>query len=390
MSPGHFVCIYALLSLWGGYSLDALSADGAHRSLPWMRRMMKPTWLKRVLPMCFGVALVGSSLHAGAQVAPAAQTQEQTDRQERRFQKEVEGLLVAENFDDLDRMADGFRREKTRMPGGGWRLREFYGLLDGPQLTDKDTIDHLAHLAAWMAKRPESITARVAMATSMTRWAWVARGNGYANTVSPEGMRLFTGRAQVAQRILQESQDLKQKCPQWYSEMMTVGLALNWSDGQVKENFERGIQFEPEYFYLYKEYANYLLPKWDGQPGDAARFAKKAADKLGGSEGDLLYFQLAENLIKRGSRNENSPNGNVKDVDWPRIQRGYQAIVSRYGTTGKVVNQLAFFAYIYRDRPVAQAQFAVVGDGWNKGIWKDRSFFDRARDWAGGRAGTTD
>ena len=243
---------------------------------------MRPTWLKRLVPLCCGVALMSFGMLVRAQVAPAAQTQEQADKQERRFQKQVEGLLVAEQFDDLDQMADGFRREKTRTPGGGWRLREFYGLLDAPQLTDKDSIDHLGHLAAWMTKRPESITARVAMATSMTRWAWVARGNGYANTVSPESFQLFTQRAQVAQRILQESQDLKQKCPQWYSTMMTVGLALNWSERQVKENFERGIQFEPEYFYLYKEYANYLLPKWDGQPGDAARFAKKAADKVGG------------------------------------------------------------------------------------------------------------
>lgn len=330
-------------------------------------------------------------LWAQSVAATAPPTQEMADRQERRFQKQVEALLVAENFDDLDRMADGFRREKTRLPGGGWRLRQFYGLLDAPQLTDKDTIDHLAHLANWMQKRPESITARVAMATSLTRWAWVARGNGRINTVSADGIRLFTERAQKAQQILEGSRDLHQMCPQWYAEMMTVGLALNFTERQMRETFERGIQFEPEYHSLYQEFANYLLPKWDGQPGDAARLAKKSADKLGGSEGDILYWEMAGTMIRRGSRNADA-NGNasVKDVDWPRIQQGYTASIAKYGPTSKALNELAFLAYIYRDRPVLQAQFALIGDGWNKGTWTDKKYFDRARDWAGGRSGASD
>ncbi len=83
----------------------------------------------------------------------------------------IETDLVEEKFDDLDSMAAKFRGAKTRMTGGEWKLDAFYGVLDKPMLTDKDTLEHLAHLKHWIAQRPESITARVALATSLHRWA---------------------------------------------------------------------------------------------------------------------------------------------------------------------------------------------------------------------------
>src|ERR1700746_3038169 len=122
-----------------------------------------------------------------------------------------------------------------------------------------------------------------------------------ADTVTPEGWRLFDERVKEAQVVLDGSAKMQHMCPQWYSEMMTVGLAQSWDAKRVKENFDRGIQFEPDYYYLYLQFANYLLPKWDGHPGDASAFARSSADRLGGSAGDLLYFQIATVLIRRGN-----------------------------------------------------------------------------------------
>jgi len=94
----------------------------------------------------------------------------------------------------------------------------------------------------------------------------VARGNGLAPTVTEEGWRLFNERIQQSQSILERAEKLPKLCPQWYSEMMIVGLAQSWDAGRMKDIFDRGIRSEPDYFYLYRQYANYLLPKWDGKP----------------------------------------------------------------------------------------------------------------------------
>jgi Domain of unknown function (DUF4034) len=335
-----------------------------------------------VLPFLLATALLPAALHSQV-TTPVPQEQPEQPPRDGMGNNHVRTALINEKFDDLDRFADLFRREKTRVNGGEWRLRQFYVALDAPQLTDKDTIDHLAHLQKWIDTRPESITARVAMATSLTRWAWVARGSGYANTVTPEGWRLFDERIAKARQVLEGAANMRTMCPQWYSEMMTVGLASSWNDRQVKDIFERGIQFEPDYYYLYDQYANYLLPKWDGKPGDAAKFAKASADRIGGDDGDLIYYHIARAIIRR---NEDA-NARPRDVDWQRIQRGYQVIGSRYGVTRGNENELAFLAYMYRDAAVAKAQFALIGDNWSKGVWNTKKYFDRARDWAQGRSG---
>ncbi|MGO8756521.1 MAG: DUF4034 domain-containing protein [Terracidiphilus sp.] len=317
-----------------------------------------------------------------AQTAPASpgtvvSEEDENSLHETKLRHLVEADLVEEKFDDLDQMASQFRSDKSRFPGGSWKLTTFYEALDKPMLTDKDTLDHLAHLKRWVAQRPESITARVALAASLHRWAWVARGNGMANTVTSEGWRLFDERIQESLDVLNAAANLHERCPQWYSEMMIVGLAQSWDEARMRKVFEQGIQFEPEYFRLYKQMANYLLPKWDGKPGDAVAFATTAADRVGGDQGDEIYFHIAVEVIGKNGR-----NFGAKEMDWPRIQRGYQALTAQYGTTGWLENKMAYFAYEFRDATVARRQFERIGDHWNRGVWRDRERFDKARDWA--------
>jgi hypothetical protein len=289
----------------------------------------------------------------------------------------IETDLVEEKFDRLDRMAYELRSQKSRAAGGSWKLTEFYGALDKPMLTDKDSLDHLAHLKRWIAQRPDSITARVALATSLHRWAWVARGNGLANTVSAEGWKLFDGRIQESLDVLNAASGLSERCPRWYSEMMIVGLAQGWDEPRMREVFEQGIQFEPEYFDLYKQMAMYLLPKWEGKPGEAVAFATSSADRVGGEQGDAIYFHIAVSVVGKNGR-----EFGVKEMDWSRIQRGYQAITAQYGTTGRLKNKMAWFAYRFRDAAIARQQFELIGDRWDRAVWRDRERFDEARDWA--------
>ena len=306
-----------------------------------------------------------------AQTAPVTPSLMDTDVDENTLHgagwtRLIETDLVEEKFDDLDRMAAQFRSEKTRFQGGAWKLSAFYGALDKPMLTDKDTLDHLAHLKHWIAQKPESITARVALATSLHRWAWVARGNGMADSVTPEGWLLFEQRIQESLKVLNAAANLHERCPQWYSEMMIVGLAQDWNEAKMKEVFEQGIQM-----------ANYLLPKWDGKPGDASAFAKTAADNVGGEQGDVIYFHIATAVIGKSGK-----NFSAHEMDWARIQRGYQALTAQYGTTRWLKNEIAYFAYEFRDAALARQQFDLIGNHWERSVWRDRERFDRARDWS--------
>lgn len=172
---------------------------------------------------------------------------------------------------------------------------------------------------------------------------------------------------------------MKTMDPQYYAVLMTAGRAEQLDSNQVKDAFERGIQLEPDYFYLYKQYASYLLPKWFGHLGESAEFARNSADRLGGDAGDQLYFRIATALIRRGDG-----GFPVGQMDWARIQQGYASIAAQYGSTRGMKNELAFIAWKYNDVNVARQQFVAIGDKWSSGVWGNRQFFDRIRDWVNG------
>jgi len=295
----------------------------------------------------------------------------------RQLRRTIQSDLKEEKFDELDRIADQFRREKTRLRGGGWVLRAFYSDLDVDPQTDQQTIDHLAHLEHWMTQRPDSITARVALAQSLRSWAWVARGRGYADKVTDEGWRLYNERLAKADAVLESPMKTSVRCPEWYYGMLAVGFGQGWAAGRMKKILEQGLQLEPEYYFLYRQYFTYLLPKWYGKKGDASAFAKSSADKVGGDAGDLLYYQIATSLIAR-----NNSDFDVLEMDWSRIQRGYKVLLTKYGGSSGTKNQLAYFACRFKDAQVARQQFALIGEEWSREVWGDRKRFDQASDWA--------
>jgi hypothetical protein len=315
----------------------------------------------------YALSLVGPAWAQSDAVSGSAQNLGQWERA-------LQSDLIAEKFDGLDSVAGHLRAERTRLAGGDWQLHVFYAALDAPQQSEQDSLEHITHLEHWMAQRPDSVTARVALATALTRWAWVARGHGYASTVTAEGRKLFMERMKEAQAVLESS---VKTCPQWYYAMMMVGNAQGWDAPRMHQLLADGIKFEPGYYYLYLQYANYLLPKWHGNPGDASRFAQISADAIGGDGGDILYYQIATNLIKLGD-DEFPPH----EMDWQRIQRGYLALASQFGLAHRTENELAFMAWRLQDSEIAHRQFTLIGENWSRAVWRDRNYFDRARDWS--------
>ncbi len=332
--------------------------------------------MRRLSAVILAVTLLGGSARAQAPAAvPDAETE--VDAADGSFAVRVATMLVERRFADLDALADQLRRDRTRSHGGAWRLHQFYGALDRPERTEPDTVAHLNLLREWMVASPKSVTARVALATSLTRWAWVARGKSFADDVPKDRWPLFQQRIQEAEAVLHGSESMAPMCPQWFSSMMTVGLAQGWEPDREKAVMERGIALDAGYFYLQQEYANFLKPKWYGAPGEAAAYAKEAADRAGAGAGDALYFRLAATLVGFGPGNTLA-----KELDWPRVQRGYAALTTEYGSDRRFTNQLALLAYFLRDRAVALPLFTALGSQWSQKVWGDRDRFDHARDWA--------
>ena len=290
----------------------------------------------------------------------------------------IASLLTQERFDDLDCIADQARKDKTRLPGGTWKLVAIYTALEAPagHATEQDWKDHLAPLEHWVTAKPGSITARIALANSYVSYAWDARGNSDSETVTDNGWRLLSERLNKAKEILDEASVLPEKCPEWYLVMQNIAQGLGWDIQQDTSLFQQAIAFEPEYYSYYRVQAVLLLPKWYGEQGDAAAFASSIANTVGGRKGDILYFQIAAKLACAC----NDPE--LKAMSWERIQKGFADTEETYGTSMTNLNSFALMAVNFDDYVVADSTFRRIGDNWDKHVWRTEVWFKQNRDTA--------
>jgi len=251
-------------------------------------------------------------------------------------------LLTAQQYDELDTLARKYRSSKECYADGIWKLKEVYeGLVPDDNESDSRWERRLAAIREWIKARPESITARVALADVLISYAWKARGNGYANTVSQNGWNLFRERLKESVQVLNDSRNFKETCPRWWSNMLSASLGLGVDRQTYQAVFNEAVKAEPANAGYYLQMAHYLLPRWHGKPNDIAVFLKSAADQIGGDDGDVLYARVAWYL--------QGIEGNVFDernLSWERADHGFQVLEKRFPDSPLVRNGRAYIAVI--------------------------------------------
>ena len=294
------------------------------------------------------------------------------------YRDAIAQLLKPEKFADLDCLADAARAGKTRFSGGSWKLDNIYLGLQSPRPgrpTHEDWQQHLELIERWTRTNPQSITAPIALADSYIAYAWDARGDGTADTVSDSGWKLFAENMAKAKTILVDASASAKKCPEWYAAMQGVAQGQSWDLDQTTALFAQAVAFEPAYQYYYSAYANILLPQWSGEEGDATRFSEQSANRIGGEAGDALYFLIADKVASCGCENPEFTH-----FSWPRLQSGFAALEKQYGVSLALLNSFALMATNSQDWVVADAAFKRIGDNWSKTTWSTEAWYKQRRD----------
>jgi hypothetical protein len=299
------------------------------------------------------------------------------------YESTISGLLKQEKFETLDCLADHARAHKERFPGGMWKIHELYRGITVPVIapqhaTTEDWETLLQRLQRWKTANPNSITARVALAGAYVGYAYDARGTGDGNTVSNSGWKLLHERIAQAKVILDDASSLPVKCPEWYLVMQDVALDEDGSTDRLRSLFEEAYKFEPGYYYYARALAIYLLPKWQGRPGDTERFVEEISDRVGGDSGDILYFQISSSsAVLCGC--EDAPKLSLE-----RIERGFAAAEKQYGVSMLNLNRVAYLATHYgkRDPILADKVLARIGDQWDSDSWESEEYFQMVKQWA--------
>ena len=321
---------------------------------------------------------------APATAPRAAQSKVSTEnlQTEQEYESPIRQDFSQGKFDQLEKAATEARVRKGRIIGGAWKLYVFYEAIGKTFIRDQaDESDwkiYLDTLKQWIAAKPESAAARLSLAHAYMAYAWDARGHGYADSVTDKAWELFGDRIAMASASLAEAARLKEKDPYWYELMQMLALDQGWDKSQARELLEQAAASEPGYYHYYREYANFLQPRWYGEEGEVEAFAEEISNRVGGQEGDFLYFEIASLLACQCDPDKNA----LQSMSWPKIKLGYAALEQLYAVSDLKRNRFASMAVKAGDKPAAREAFANIGDNWDKSVWVSNAKLEYARTWA--------
>lgn len=302
------------------------------------------------------------------------------------YREGVSRRLSSDDFSWIDREARTLRAKKDRLPGGYFKLRALYKALEEPQRGDEasngEWEDHIAQLERWVKQDSRSITARVGLGEAWKNYAWKARGDGYAHTVSAAGLTAFDERLAKASQVLDEASSLDERCPEWYVVALWVGLGQSWERAAFDRMFQAAVEFEPTYYYLYQAKATYLLPRWYGDEGEAERFAEESAMKVGGHQGNIIFFAIYSRLASLHGLTFMNTHQQARS----RILDGFRSIETLYGLDPHRLNEGCYFAIGSSDRQMVAELFNRIGDDWDPEVWESKNNFEMVRQSALGMA----
>jgi len=319
----------------------------------------------------------------GHQGNPAPALPEFPDTAEMAYGERVHTLLEQGNYAELESLAQTNRSERGRFIAGAWRNMNFFNSvvwMPGVALPrDSDYQQQCEKLKKWQAARPDSASARIALAKFYVSYADFARGTGYANTVSNRQWKQYHVRTAIAKQALLEAATLKDRDPQWYFVMECIAQNEGWEKADTRELLDQALAFEPDYYHFFRPYTGYLLPQWYGEPGEILAFAKEMAATRPEPASSIVYFQVVSGIACYCE----SEIAQLKTADWQKLQLGFANLQAAYGLDNLNANRLAEMAMVFGDRPVAREAFSHVVER-DPVVWLTEDSFQYARTWANG------
>lgn len=314
-------------------------------------------------------------------------TEDEADKYWRQTVGENLDLLSKKQYDKLEKTASALRKSKEKYASGRWKLDYFYRAFseepgkNAKEVTEADFQTRFQLINAWAAARPHNVTAKLALAGLYQKYAWFARGGGYADTVSEKGWKSMAERNASALKILKDVRVNPKKDPRVYYLLLQLAKDENYEKAQYAEIFDESIKLFPDYKTAYYSKVLDLQPRWGGEKGEWERFIKETADKAGGIEGDKFYAQMVWAVIYAHWYR----TGNIFrefQLDYPRVKRGMEALRSAYPDSLEALSAYCSMASQAGDKITAVKLFNELGDRVDKEIWADEAAFKYWRDLA--------
>jgi Domain of unknown function (DUF4034) len=269
-------------------------------------------------------------------------------------------------FAKLDTLIEALSQPDQLTDDGLPRLQGVYDGLSSFLEIWKDWDTEFGKIAEWRREYPESYGPDLVEALLWREWAWNARGGGYADSVTPEGWKLFAARIAHADEVLGRSKHRASRSPLWYEIRLAIARDAGWDHQHYGALFDEATKQFSWYVPFYLFAANYLSPKWDGSYAAVDALARRTTSTPLGADHSLyarIYWDVAQGEELEFQLFQDS------QATWPQMKAGFEGLMKRYPKSKWNLNAYAYFACLADDAStyaVVRAQIGqnLIADAW--------------------------
>jgi hypothetical protein len=226
-------------------------------------------------------------------------------------------------------------------------------------------------------------------ATFYLRYAWLARGHGTADQVTPEGWRLFAERLKLARKALEHAWSRDPQDPQIPTLMISIVLGEQSGRPEMEKWFVRAMKADPNNYAACRAKLHFLLPQWYGSRDDMLAFGRECvASTNWGGKVPLILLDAHVDFHETLTGEERRDYWLTPDV-WPDIQSAYQKFAQLNPDETRFHYPCAWYAFQCGQTNAFVQQINLIrqNDGQiNYGYFGGKASFDTA--WAEATGGT--
>lgn len=176
--------------------------------------------------------------------------------------------------------------------------------------------------------------------------AWLARGNGYADTVTDEGWKVFSAHLATAQDALECAWKMNPHDIRIPIRMMAVMLGQGGGRDRMEIWFNRGMQLNQDNYGMCWQKLYYLEPKWYGSREDMLAFGRECVSNTNsGGHVPLILVDAHWNYC-RGYVDKPEQTNYWKQADvWPDIKAAYDRFFELNPDETGYYHNYAWYAY---------------------------------------------
>ncbi len=266
----------------------------------------------------------------------------------------------------------------------------FYQVLERPDLPGDEFLDLAEPLggllwntnlvAQYWPSFEEAITnrhmgmaeAQYVLGDKYVDFAWLARGGGWASTVSDEGWKLFGKRLERGEEALRTSWQLSPSLAQVPMRMIWVCIGRGHPRAEMERWFRQGQTLSSGWYELYQAKVQFLMPKWHGSNREVVQFGRAClTDTNAVKRARLMIVDIHEELEryfreddpKSGRR---SPKVNLSyyrdPVVWKDIRSAFEIFFREWPEATGWHHNFALHAWRAQDWKVLNEQIPLLGE----------------------------